>query len=95
MHGVLLIAPEFHLTYSCFLNSVAAPYHVKLAQYLDLSVSNSSVLRLQHQMNHSQSLQQQTVAWTASVERSTKVNNIQWNLGIRDTQGNVKNCPEF
>ncbi len=21
--------------------------------------------------------------------------NIQWNLGIRDTQGTVKNCPEF
>ncbi len=23
------------------------------------------------------------------------LNYIQWNLGIRDTQGTVKNCPEF
>ncbi len=26
---------------------------------------------------------------------SDQVIPIQWNLGIRDTQGTVKNCPEF
>ena len=26
---------------------------------------------------------------------NSKIYVVQWNLGIRDTQGTVKNCPEF
>ncbi len=38
------------------------------------------------------------VVWISTESRSgqgSQKYSIQWNLGIRDTQGTVKNCPQF